>query len=147
MVTLEESITLAPLVVLESLTPAERVAFVLHDVLDVPFAQIAKAVGRTPHACRQLASTARRHLSAQPRFAPDCPEHDRVVPAFVQACQRGDAHALTRALDPGVVACSDGGGGIAGTARRPIHGHPGRTPARQRPDRPTHCEPEPASWP
>jgi len=85
-VTLDESVSYALLTVLEQLSPAERAAFVLHDVFDVPFDDVADVVGRTPEAVRQLASRARRHVTRErPRFAASPDEHDRTVRAFAQA--------------------------------------------------------------
>jgi RNA polymerase sigma-70 factor, ECF subfamily len=120
-VTLEESVSLAMLVVMEQLTPGERVSFILHDVFRVPFTEIAGTVGRSPDACRQLASTARRHLRGQRRYVGDGPERDRVVKAFLHACGSGDLATLLRVLDPQVVLRSDGGGRIS-AATRPVSG-------------------------
>ncbi|WP_242902965.1 RNA polymerase sigma factor SigJ [Actinomadura terrae] len=121
-VTLDESLSMALLVVLESLTPAERTAFVLHDVFGVGFAEIGEVVGREPAACRQLAVRARRRIEARaPRFEPSPDEQRRVLAAFAAACRTGDVQALLALLDPGVVVRSDGGGWVA-AARRPVHG-------------------------
>jgi len=96
-VTLDESMSLALHVVLESLSPAERTVFVLHDVFGVPFPEVAKAVGRTPEACRRLASRARRHVRAGvPRFDVDAEDHRRVVARFAEAAA-GAALALAEA--------------------------------------------------
>src|SRR5581483_5542926 len=121
-VTLDESVSYALLTVLEQLSPAERTAFVLHDVFDVPFGDIADVVGRTPEAVRQLASRARRHVkSASPRFAASRDEHDRAVRAFAEAVAEGDLEGLVAVLDPDVIWTSDGGG-LASAARTPLHG-------------------------
>jgi RNA polymerase sigma-70 factor, ECF subfamily len=121
-VTLDESVSYALLTVLEQLSPAERTAFVLHDVFDVPFGEVAEVVGRTPEAVRQLASRARRHVTSQgPRFAASSDEHDRAVRAFAQAIAEGELEGLVAVLDPDVVWTSDGGG-IANAARKPLHG-------------------------
>ena len=120
-VTLEESVSLALLVAMEQLSAAERVALILHDAFGTPFDDVAEVVGRTPQACRQLASSARRHLRAQPRYAASGPERDAVVAAFARACEDGDLEALARVLDPGVVVRSDGGG-VVSAARRPVEG-------------------------
>ncbi|MGV9775378.1 RNA polymerase sigma factor SigJ [Streptosporangium sp. NPDC003464] len=121
-VTLDESMSLAMLVVLESLSPAERTAFVLHDVFGLPFDEVAQAVGRTPAACRQLAARARKHVAARaPRFEVDAAEHRRVVEAFSRASKGCDIDALTALLDPDVVLRSDGGG-LVRAARRPVRG-------------------------
>ena len=123
-VTLDESMSMAMLVVLESLSPAERTSFVLHDVFGLPFEEVARAVGRSAAACRQLAARARGHVAARaPRFEVDETEHRRVVEAFARIIRGGDGDlgALTALLDPGVVLRSDGGG-VVTAARRPIHG-------------------------
>jgi RNA polymerase sigma factor (sigma-70 family) len=120
---LADSVGLALLVVLDTLTPAERLAFVLHDMFELPFDEIAPLVGRTPAAARQLASRARRRVKGADLQAPD-PDLARqreVVHAFFAAARDGDFDALTAVLDPGVVLRIDGG------ARRPaasmeIHG-------------------------
>jgi RNA polymerase sigma-70 factor, ECF subfamily len=121
-VTLDEAVSYALLAVLEQLSPAERTAFVLHDVFDVPFAEVAEVVGRTPDAVRQLASRARRHVAARrPRRAATPEEQRRLVEAFGRAVAEGDLEALLRVLDPEVVWTSDGGG-VALAARRPFTG-------------------------
>jgi len=121
-VTLDESVSYALLTVLEQLSPAERTAFVLHDVFDMPFDEVAEVVGRTPDAVRQLASRARRHVTREsPRFTAPRDEHDRAVRAFAQAVSEGDLESLVAVLDPDVVWTSDGGG-RARAARKPLHG-------------------------
>jgi RNA polymerase sigma-70 factor, ECF subfamily len=121
-VTLDESVSYALLTVLEQLSPAERTAFVLHDVFDVPFGDVAEVVGRSPEAVRQLASRARRHVKHErPRFAASHDEHDRAVRAFAQAVAEGDLEGLVAVLDPDVVWTSDGGG-RATAARKPLRG-------------------------
>jgi RNA polymerase sigma-70 factor (ECF subfamily) len=121
-VTLDESVSYALLTVLEQLSPAERTAFVLHDVFDMPFGEIAEVVGRTPEAVRQLASRARRHVKREsPRFAASRDEHDRAVRAFAQAVAEGNLGDLVAVLDPDVVWTSDGGG-RASAARKPLRG-------------------------
>lgn len=121
-VTLDESVRYALLVVLEQLSPAERTAWVLHDLFGMPFGEVATAVGRTPDAVRQLASRARRHVAAgTPRVDVDRDAHDRVVGAFAVAAAGGDLAALVRTLDPDVVLTSDGGG-VVSAARRPVLG-------------------------
>lgn len=126
-VTLDESVSTALLVVLESLTPAERVAFVLHDVFAMPFGEIAEIVGRSPDACRQLASTARRHVRERREGSATREQHDAVVQAFIAAAGEGDLQGLLALLDPDVVLVSDGGG-LKSAARRPVLGpdHVGR---------------------
>ena len=107
---LADSVGLALLVVLEMLAPAERLAFVLHDMFAVPFEEIAPIVGRTPTATRQLASRARRRVQG----APTVPDADlvrqrEVVDAFFAAARDGDFEALVAVLDPDVVLRADGG--------------------------------------
>lgn len=121
-VSLDESVGLALMVVLERLSPAERTAYLMHDVFGLPFDQVAEVVGRSPDAVRQLASRARRHVEAgRPRFPATREEHERVVGAFLEACGRGDLDRLMEVLDPGVVFRSDGGGQVP-AARFPLEG-------------------------
>jgi RNA polymerase sigma factor (sigma-70 family) len=120
-VTLDESVNMALLVVLESMTPAERVAFILHDVFGYPFADIAEIVGRTPAACRQLASSARRRVRASQRPAAPTARQAGIVRAFKQAWEAKDIGALIGLLDPEATAIADGGG-LAGAALRPVEG-------------------------
>jgi RNA polymerase sigma-70 factor (ECF subfamily) len=120
-VTLDDSVSSALLVVLETMTPAERVAFVLHDVFAVPFDEIAATVGRTPAACRQLASSARRRVEQARDRRATRREHDDAVRAFASAARSGDVQALIAALDPDVVLRSDGGG-IVTAARNSVVG-------------------------
>ncbi len=112
---LADSVGLALLVVLDTLSPAERLAFVLHDMFELPFEEIAAMVGRSPAAARQLASRARRRVKGTERVAPD-PDLARqreVVDAFFLAARGGDFDALVALLDPDVVLRADFG------ARRP----------------------------
>jgi RNA polymerase sigma factor (sigma-70 family) len=106
---LGDSVGLALLVVLDSLTPAERVAFVLHDVFAVPFSEIAPIVGRSPIAARQLASRARRRVQGAPVPDVDLDGQWVVVNAFLAAARDGDFERLLAVLDPDVVVRSDGG--------------------------------------
>ena len=116
------SVSMALLVVLESLSPAERTAFVLHDVFGVPFDELAETVGRSPAAVRQLASRARHHVQERrPRFTTAVAEHRRVLDAFVSAAAAGDLEGLVKVLDPDVVWRADGGG-VVPSALRPVHG-------------------------
>lgn len=111
--TLDESVSTALLVVLERLSPAERTAFLLHDVFDLPFEKVAAVVGRSPAAVRQLAARARGHVDAgKPRFPADRDEEERIVAAFATAWQEGDHEALLGLLDPGAIMRSDGGGRV-----------------------------------
>ncbi|MFI9507801.1 RNA polymerase sigma factor SigJ [Nocardia sp. NPDC052566] len=118
-VTLDESISMAFLVVLDSMTPAERVAFVLHDVFRFSFAEIAEVVGRTPAACRQLASSARRRIDAS--RSPSTTERAEVVRDFKRAWETSDIEALIALLDPQATATADGGGLVL-AFRDPITG-------------------------
>jgi len=120
-VTLDDSISTALLVVLESMTPAERVAFVLHDVFAMPFDEIAEIVGRTPAASRQLATSARRRVQQSRSRRVSRAEHDEVVRAFAAAARTGDIASLITVLDPAVVLRSDGGGFVT-AARNPVFG-------------------------
>ncbi|WP_037067386.1 RNA polymerase sigma factor SigJ [Pseudonocardia acaciae] len=120
-VTLDESVRMALLVLLETMTPAERVALVLHDVFGMPYAEIARTVGRTPQACRQLASSARKRIKAARTAATSRDEHERIVAAFVRACADGNLDALAAVLAPDVVATTDSGGKVP-SARRPVAG-------------------------
>jgi RNA polymerase sigma factor (sigma-70 family) len=120
-VLLADSVGLALLVVLEMLPPAERLAFVLHDMFAVPFDEIAPIVGRSPAAARQLASRARRRVrGTAPRPRGDPARQREVVDAFFAAARGGDFDALVAVLDPGVVLRSDGGArGRASVIRGP----------------------------
>ncbi|GAA5177709.1 sigma-70 family RNA polymerase sigma factor [Rugosimonospora acidiphila] len=122
-VTEHEQVGLALLVVLERLTPEQRVAFVLHDVFAVPFDAIATALDTTPAAARQLATRARRTLAdpGAPRHTADLAEQRRVMSAFMDAAQRGDLDGLARILAPDVVAIGDGNG-LAPAAHKPVTG-------------------------
>jgi RNA polymerase sigma factor (sigma-70 family) len=107
---LSDSVGLALLVVLDTLAPAERLAFVLHDLFAMPFDEIGPILGRTSAATKQLASRARRRVQgAAPTPDPDRREQRRVVDAFLTAARGGDFEALVAVLDPDVVARSDGG--------------------------------------
>jgi RNA polymerase sigma-70 factor (ECF subfamily) len=107
---LADSVGLALLVVLESLSPAERLAFVLHDMFAVPFSDIAAMIERSPMAARQLASRARRRVRGQaPAPDPDVARQRQVVDAFFAAARHGDFDALLAVLDPDVVLRADGG--------------------------------------
>ncbi|HTX84697.1 MAG TPA: RNA polymerase sigma factor SigJ [Streptosporangiaceae bacterium] len=120
-VTLDESVSMAFLVVLESMTPAERVAFVLHDVFGYSFAEIAEITGRTSAACRQLASSARRRVRAsQPPAAPVARQAG-IVREFKRAWQANDIEALLGLLDPDATVIADGGG-LVTAALHPIEG-------------------------
>ncbi len=130
-VTLDDSVRMALLVVLERLTPAERAAFVLHDLFRFSFEEVARIVGRSPQACRQLASRARRHIGQQTdpaRFEVDPAQLRRVAARFIRASSDGDLGALMDVLDPDVIGWTDGGGVVA-APREPVAG---RRPVAER---------------
>ncbi|HEX3955888.1 MAG TPA: RNA polymerase sigma factor SigJ [Trebonia sp.] len=122
-VTLDDEVSYALLVVLETLSPPERTSFVLHDLFGMPFDEVASVVGRSPAAVRQLASRARRHVRSHGALpsSVNAAEHRRVVSAFSSAVTSGDLATLIRVLDPSVVLVSDGGG-VVSAARKPILG-------------------------
>jgi RNA polymerase sigma factor (sigma-70 family) len=120
-VTLDESISMAFLVVFESMTPAERVAFILHDVFRYPFPEVAEIVGRTPAACRQLAASARRRLSVSQAPAPPAGQQAGIVREFKAALEAKDIHALIGLLDPDATTVADSGG-LVPASLRPIEG-------------------------
>ena len=124
----EQQVSLALLVVLERLTPEQRIAFVLHDVFNVPFETIAEAIDVTPANARQLASRARRAIGDEaprtPESAdPDHAEQRRVLAAFIDAASQGDLAGLARVLAPEVTLTGDGGG-LAPAFRAPLVGAP-----------------------
>lgn len=107
---------------LERLSPLERAAFLLHDIFEMDFTAIGEAIGRSPQACRQLASRARAHVrSGRPRFVVPVEEGDRIVEAFRRAAETGDTKALAALLAEDTVLISDGGG-KASAALNPVHG-------------------------
>lgn len=117
-----DQVSFALLVVLERLTPEQRVAFVLHDLFAVPFGEVASVLGTTPEAARQHASRARRALGQGGiRHTADLAEQHRVVTAFLTAAQSGDLDGLLAVLAPDVVSIGDGGG-VAPAGRRAVHG-------------------------
>jgi RNA polymerase sigma-70 factor (ECF subfamily) len=118
-IVLDESVAMALLVVLDSMTPAERVAFVLHDVFRYPFAEIAGVLGRTPAACKQLAASARRRVGDA--HAPAPASRADVVRRVKEAWETKDIATLVGLLDPAAVMTADGGG-LAGTVLRPVEG-------------------------
>lgn len=119
-IVLDESVSMAFLVVLESMTPAERVAFVLHDVFRYPFAEIADVLGRTPAACKQLAASARRRVGAARPPVTAAGQAD-VVRHVKEAWETKDIATLVGLLDPAAVMTADGGG-MVGTVLRPVEG-------------------------
>jgi RNA polymerase sigma-70 factor, ECF subfamily len=121
-VELAESVSIAMLTVLETLGPAERAVFVLREVFDVPYDEIAEAVGKSPAAVRQIAHRARDHVAARrPRVPVSVTEQQRAVDRFLASVRDGDLQSLLDVLAPDVVIVADGGG-IATAALRPIHG-------------------------
>lgn len=121
-VELAESVSIAMLTVLETLGPAERVVFVLREVFDMPYDEIAKAVDKTPAAVRQVAHRARGHVAARrPRIQVDRAQQQAAVEKFMAAISTGDVQRLVEVLAPDVVLITDGGGQVA-AARKPISG-------------------------
>jgi RNA polymerase sigma-70 factor (ECF subfamily) len=117
-----EQVSLAMLVVLESLSPAERAVFVLREVFGMSFGEVATALDRSEAAVRQMAHRAKEHVQArQPRFAADRREQREVTERFLAAAVNGDVASLLAAMSPGVVLIADGGGKVT-AARRPIVG-------------------------
>lgn len=120
-VALDESISMAFMIMLEAMTPAERVAFILHDVFHFPFAEIADITGRSSGACRQLALSARRRIDAERTTVAPTAEHVRVVREFKRAWESMDIAALLALLDPDAVVIPDGGG-LVQAALEPVRG-------------------------
>jgi RNA polymerase sigma factor (sigma-70 family) len=120
-ITLDESVSMAFLVVLETMTPAERVAFILHDVFRHSFAEVAEITGRTPATCRKLASTARRRVRASRVPAALPARQAGLVRDFKKAWEAGDIGALIGILDPDATVTADGGG-LVTAALRPVEG-------------------------
>lgn len=124
-VTLDDSVRMALLVVLEQLSPAERTSFVLHDLFGVAFEEIAEIVGRSPAACRQLASRARRRIQSDPetpRAEVNRAELEEVAQRFAAACRAGAIEPLLEVLDPDVVGDFDSGGTVPGAPLRALDG-------------------------
>jgi RNA polymerase sigma-70 factor (ECF subfamily) len=121
-VALAESLSMAMLTVLETLGPAERAVFVLREVFDTPYDEIAEAVGKSPAAVRQIAHRAREHVAARrPRVPVSTTEQQEAVDRFLAAIRHGDLQGLLDVLAPDVVIVADGGGFVT-AARRPIEG-------------------------
>jgi RNA polymerase sigma factor (sigma-70 family) len=119
---LRESLTSAFLIVLETLGPVERAVFVLHDLFDLPYPDVAEVVGRSEPATRQIAARARRHVAdRRPRFDPPAAERDALVRGFFAAIEAGDVEGLERQLAADVVFAGDGGG-KGPAVREPVHG-------------------------
>ena len=121
-VELAESVSMAMLTVLETLGPTERAVFVLREVFDIPYEEIAEAVGKSSAAVRQIAHRARDHIAARrPRIPVSTTEQQEAVDRFLAAIRHGDLQGLLDVLAPDVVVVADGGGLVA-AARRPIEG-------------------------
>lgn len=122
-ITDRESISMAFLVLLESLSPLERAVFLLRQVFDYEYAEIAEITGRNEAACRQLFSRAKKHIREnRPRFPASPEDHAKMVNRFMEACVAGDMDGLMSLLAEDVTAWSDSGGKVSGAARRPIQG-------------------------
>ena len=121
-VELAESVSMAMLTVLETLGPTQRAVFVLREVFDTPYDEVAETVGKSPAAVRQVARRAREHVAARrPRVRVSRAEQEQVVERFLDALQSGDVNRLLAVLAPDVVLVSDGGG-IVPMVRRPVEG-------------------------
>lgn len=122
-ITDRESISMAFLVLLENLSPLERAVFLLREVFDYEYAEIAQITGRDEAACRQLFSRAKKHISDhRPRFPASPEAHAKMVGRFMEACVAGDMDGLMSLLAEDVTVWSDGGGKVSGAARHPIQG-------------------------
>jgi RNA polymerase sigma-70 factor (ECF subfamily) len=122
-ITDRESISMAFLVLLESLSPLERAVFLLREVFDYEYAEIAQITGRDEAACRQLFSRAKKHISEnRPRFPASPEAHAKMVGRFMEACMAGDMDGLMSLLAEDVTVWTDGGGKVSGAARQPIQG-------------------------
>ena len=121
-VELAESVSIAMLTVLETLGPAERAVFVLREVFDTPYDEIAEAVGKSAAAVRQIAHRAREHVAARrPRVSVTATEQQEALDRFLAAIRHGDLQGLLDVLAPDVVVVADGGG-VVPAARRPVQG-------------------------
>jgi RNA polymerase sigma-70 factor (TIGR02957 family) len=129
---LAESVSIAMLAVLETLLPTERAVFVLREVFDVPYHQIAEALDKSPAAVRQIATRARKHVAARrPRMSVSRTEQQQVVERFLAALTTGDVPGLLEVLAPDVLIVGDGGG-LAPTIRKPVRGAAKLAPAMAR---------------
>jgi RNA polymerase sigma-70 factor (ECF subfamily) len=116
-----ESISMAFLVLLESLQPAERAAFLLHEIFDYDYAEVAEIIGKSEAACRQLVSRAKKHLAAhRPRFKSSPEQHRQILEKFLQASQAGELDGLMQLLSEDVTLWTDGGGKVRGAATQPV---------------------------
>ena len=119
---LAENVSIALLTVLETLGPVERAVFVLHEVFETPYGEVAEVVGKTPAAVRQIAHRAREHVAARrPRVQVDRAQQDATLEKFMAAVASGDVRALVEVLAPEVILVADGGG-LVRAARRPLVG-------------------------
>jgi len=122
-VLMDESISMAFLVLLEQLTPFERAVFLLREVFEYEYSEIAEIVGKEEATCRQLFSRARKHITGhRPRFKPTREAHRRLLDQFVRAVSLGELDGLVRLLASDVTMWADGGGKARGAATRPLHG-------------------------
>ena len=121
-----ESISMAFLVLLERLTPVERAVFLLREVFDYPYPEIAEIVGKEEVSCRQIFSRAKKFIASQrPRFTPSSEHHEQLLRQFIEAVEEGDLAGLTGLLASDVTLWTDGGGRVRGAATRSLHGqHP-----------------------
>ena len=118
-----ESISMAFLVLLERLTPVERAVFLLREVFDYPYTDIAEIVGKDEVSCRQIFSRAKKFIAAQrPRFTSSTEHHDQLMQQFLEAVEEGDLDGLTQLLASDVTLWTDGGGKVRGAATRSLHG-------------------------
>lgn len=118
-----ESISMAFLVLLERLTPVERAVFLLREVFDYPYPEIAAIVGKEEVSCRQIFSRAKKFIASQhPRFTPSSEHHEQLLHQFIEAVEEGDLDGLTELLTGDVTLWTDGGGKVPGAATRALHG-------------------------
>ena len=118
-----ESISIAFLVLLERLTPVERAVFLLREVFDYPYPEIAEIVGKEEVSCRQIFSRAKKFIASQrPRFTPSTEHHQQLLQQFLEAVEEGDLDGLTQTLASDVTLWTDGGGKVRGAATRSLHG-------------------------
>jgi RNA polymerase sigma-70 factor (ECF subfamily) len=118
-----ESISMAFLVLLERLTPVERAVFLLREVFDYPYSDIAEIVGKDEVSCRQILSRAKKFIAgSRPRFTPSTEQHHQLLEQFLGAVEEGDLDGLTQLLASDVTLWTDGGGKVRGAATRPLYG-------------------------
>ena len=119
----QDSLSMAFLVLLEELTPPERAVFLLREVFDYEYVEIAEMIGKEETTCRQLFSRAKKHIAARrPRFTPNREEHRRLLDRFMQAVRTGELDGLMQLLADDVTLWADGGGKARGAALHPLHG-------------------------